>query len=68
VAFAGRTVSDNSGEFNPIQVDSSEFNQNENKKSEAHENSRKSLISMIIPDNSALFWKTISFSPSLFGD
>jgi hypothetical protein len=35
VALAGRTVSDNSGEFNLIQVDSSEFNQNENKKSEA---------------------------------
>jgi hypothetical protein len=32
VTSAGRTVSDNSGEFNPIQVDSSEFNQNENKK------------------------------------
>jgi hypothetical protein len=49
-------VSDNSGEFNPIQVDSSEFNQNENKKSEAHGNSRKSLISMIIPDNSGLIF------------
>jgi hypothetical protein len=49
VASAGRIVSENSGEFNPIQVDSSEFNQNENKKSEAHGNSRKS---MIIPVNS----------------
>jgi hypothetical protein len=53
-------VSENSGEFNPIQVDSSEFNQNENKKSEAHENSRKSLISMIIPDNSGNDGKPLS--------
>jgi hypothetical protein len=31
VALGGRTVPENSGKFNPIQVDSIEFNQNENK-------------------------------------
>jgi hypothetical protein len=56
-AELGPKIQVNSTQFRWIQVDSTKM---KIKKSEAHENSRKSLISMIIPDNSGNDGKPLS--------